>query len=52
MAAIYETLAQKKPLATAHLLDEIGRTRPLSVIMAEKVEALRAWASGRTVSAG
>ena len=51
IAAIYEALAEKKPLATAHVLAEIGRTRPLSVVMAEKVEALREWAAGRTVRA-
>jgi len=31
------------------LLTEIKQTRPLSVIMAEKVEALREWAAPRTV---
>ena len=51
VAAIYEALAEKKPLATAHVLAEIGRTRPLSVVMAEKEAALRAWAAGRTVPA-
>ena len=51
VAAIYEALAEKKPLATAHVLTEIGRTRPLSVVMAEKVEGLREWAAGRTVKA-
>ena len=51
VAAIYEALAEKKPLATAHVIAEIGRTRPLSVVMAEKVEGLRAWADGRTVKA-
>lgn len=30
---------------------EARRTRPLSVVMAEKVRALREWAAGRTVSA-
>jgi hypothetical protein len=38
-------------LTTDHLLTEIGQTRPLSVVMAEKVAALRAWASGRAVMA-
>jgi hypothetical protein len=33
------------------LLAEIERTRPLSVVMSERISALRAWASGRTVSA-
>jgi SpoVK/Ycf46/Vps4 family AAA+-type ATPase len=51
VAAIYEALAEKKPLATEHIFGEIQRTRPLSVVMAEKVEGLRAWAAGRTVSA-
>jgi SpoVK/Ycf46/Vps4 family AAA+-type ATPase len=51
VAAIYEALAEKKPLATEHIIGEIRRTRPLSVVMAEKVDALRAWAAGRTVSA-
>ncbi|NBR28769.1 MAG: ATPase, partial [Betaproteobacteria bacterium] len=51
VAAIYEALSEKKPLSTEHIAGEIGRTRPLSVVMAEKVEALRAWAAGRTVSA-
>jgi SpoVK/Ycf46/Vps4 family AAA+-type ATPase len=51
IAAIYEALAEKKPLATAHVITEIGRTRPLSVMMAEKVEQLREWAAERTVRA-
>jgi SpoVK/Ycf46/Vps4 family AAA+-type ATPase len=51
IAAIYEALSEKKPLATAHVLAEIGHTRPLSVVMAEKVESLREWAAQRTVRA-
>ena len=51
VAAMYEAHARKESLATAHLLDEIGRTRPLSVMMAEKVEELRAWAQERCVPA-
>ena len=51
VAAIYEALAVKMPLATRHVLAEIGRTRPLSVVMAEKVQRLREWAAGRTVRA-
>jgi hypothetical protein len=30
---------------------ELARSRPLSVVMAEAVAALRAWADGRTVRA-
>jgi len=51
VAAIYEALAEKTPLVSAHLLTEIGRTRPLSVVMAEKVAELREWAASRTVRA-
>ena len=51
VASIYEALSAKQPLATQHVLAEISRTRPLSVVMAEKVAALREWAAGRTVRA-
>jgi len=37
-------------LDNANLVAEIERTRPLSVVMAEKLAALRHWASERTVS--
>ncbi len=52
VAAIYAANAGNEPPNTAHLLCEFHRTRPLSVVMAEKITALRLWASGRTVSAG
>jgi len=51
VAAIYEALAVKQPLSTQHVLGEIAHTQPLSVVMAEKVSALRQWAAGRTVKA-
>ena len=50
VSALYAAHAQKKPLATAHVLAEIVRTKPLSVVMAEKIELLRRWADGRTVA--
>ena len=34
-----------------HVAEELRKTRPLSVIMAERVAALRTWARGRTVPA-
>ena len=37
-------------LDNANLVAEAERTRPLSVVMAEKLTALRHWASERTVS--
>ena len=36
---------------TAKIVAEIKKTRPLSVLMAEKVQSLRQWASERTVPA-
>jgi SpoVK/Ycf46/Vps4 family AAA+-type ATPase len=40
------------PLSERHLTEELKRTRPLSVVMAERIHRLRAWAAERTVSAG
>jgi AAA+ superfamily predicted ATPase len=51
VAALYTVLASGGELETAALLAETARTRPLSVMMAERVSALREWAKGRTVSA-
>jgi hypothetical protein len=36
---------------TRKFLAELAATRPLSVVMAEKMGALRAWSAGRTVPA-
>lgn len=52
VAATYTALARQQPLDTAGLLEELARTRPMSVVMAEDIAALRAWAAERTVSAG
>jgi SpoVK/Ycf46/Vps4 family AAA+-type ATPase len=51
VAALYTAHAEQKPLDTDLLMQEIRNTRPLSVIMAEQVSALRAWAGERTVPA-
>ena len=47
---MYAAHAQGRRLSQAELLAEIQQTRPLSVVMAEKVEEIRNWAEGRTVS--
>jgi len=49
VSALYSAHAQCTPLATSHLLDELSRTRPLSVVMSERIGALRQWAASRTV---
>jgi ATP-dependent Zn protease len=51
VAALYEARSAGGPLSTQHLLDEAARTRPLSVVMAERVHGLRLWARDRTVPA-
>ena len=51
VAALYSAFAAGAGLSTAAVLDEVRRTRPLSVTRAEEIGALRAWARERTVSA-
>jgi hypothetical protein len=51
VSALYSAHARKAALATTDVLHEISATRPLSVVMAEKIAALRAWARERTVPA-
>lgn len=52
VSALYSTIAEKQPLNQAMLLDAIDSTKPLSVVMSEKIDHLRHWASSRTVPAG
>ena len=51
VAALYSAHAAGEALATRHILEEIQQTRPLSVVMRERIAALRSWADGRTVPA-
>jgi hypothetical protein len=51
VAALYAAHALGQQPAAGHLLAEFRKTRPLSVLMAERIDALRAWASERTVGA-
>jgi SpoVK/Ycf46/Vps4 family AAA+-type ATPase len=51
VSALYAAHALGQELQPTHLLGEIRKTRPLSVVMAERVTALRSWAQGRTVPA-
>lgn len=50
VSALYAAHAERSTLTTALLLAELERTRPLSVVMAEKVDLLRRWAAERTVA--
>jgi len=51
VAAMYEAHTVKRVPDTALVAAELARTRPLSVVMAERVAELREWANGRTVPA-
>ncbi len=51
VAALYAAAAGRSIPTQAGLLNEIRNTRPLSVLMAERVAALREWARERTVPA-
>ena len=51
VSALYAAHAVAEEPKLAHFLGEFGKTRPLSVLMAERVTALREWAKGRTVPA-
>ncbi len=53
IAAIFETTARdnEPPLSSSDILHELERTRPLSVVMAERIGQLRAWARDRAVLA-
>ncbi|MDX1486712.1 MAG: hypothetical protein R3268_00825 [Acidiferrobacterales bacterium] len=51
MSACYTALANDESVTTEHVLTELAQTRPLSVVMAERVQALRQWAKDRTVRA-
>ena len=51
VAAAYAAHAQGAPLGDFQLRSELKQAKPLSVLMREQVEALRAWARERTVPA-
>ena len=50
VSALYAAHARGTPLRDADLFAEAELTRPLSVVMAERIDALRDWARTRTVS--
>jgi SpoVK/Ycf46/Vps4 family AAA+-type ATPase len=51
VSASFEARARNEVLRPADILAEIERTRPLSVVMAERIDELRAWAADRAVFA-
>ena len=51
VSAVYAAHAEGETIGAAHVLKELHATRPLSVVMAERMEELREWARERTVPA-
>jgi len=51
VSAVYSAHAKNELVNASHVLQEIKATRPLSIVMAERIEELREWAAERTVSA-
>jgi len=51
VSGFYSTVGGYMKLNTEMILDEIKKTKPLSVVMAENVSMMREWASNRTVPA-
>ncbi len=51
VSALYAAQARQQPVDQTLLLHELQVTSPLSVVMAEEVSALRAWAQERAVMA-
>lgn len=50
VSAVYHTYAQDQAIDDELMRSLIASTQPLSVLMAEKVQALRTWANGRAVN--
>ena len=51
VSALYSVFAAGRTLRMEDVSAEIARTRPLSSTMAERIQGLRDWSQGRTVSA-
>ena len=51
ISGLHDAFAKHSELGTEHVLRALRNSPPLSVTMAERVEALRAWANGRCVPA-
>ncbi|MGI9308134.1 MAG: AAA family ATPase [Gammaproteobacteria bacterium] len=51
VAALYAAHATGDAITTGHILAEFKRTRPLSILMSEKISDLKQWAADRTVAA-
>lgn len=51
VSALYTAFSENTQLGTKHLIEEIGKTNPLSKTRSEDIAFLREWAKERTVAA-
>jgi SpoVK/Ycf46/Vps4 family AAA+-type ATPase len=51
VSTLYHCYAEEESISTEAIIQAIQETRPLSVVMAEKMQSLRDWAEQRTVNA-
>jgi len=51
VSALYTAFSNDTPLDTVAVMHEVASTKPLSVTMGEKIQAMRDWARGRAVRA-
>ncbi len=51
VSGLYHALAVSRPVDQQMLMETVEKTRPLSVVMAEKISHLQEWARNRTVPA-
>jgi len=49
ISGLYVSQSEGVQLSGEHVLSEMASTQPLSVVMSERIDALREWAEGRTV---
>jgi SpoVK/Ycf46/Vps4 family AAA+-type ATPase len=52
VSALYTAFSRQDDLTTEAIAEELELTKPLSVTMAERIDALRDWARDRAVFAG
>jgi len=51
LSAMYGAFQEGVELQDRHIFEKMSKTRPLSVLMAERITELRDWAADRWVSA-
>lgn len=51
VSGLFQAFSEDRELTTENIIHALAETRPLSVMMAEKIDSLRQWAASRCLSA-